>query len=83
MSEQSVFPEWKSFLGSSTDKETKDFIKSVNEDFKSYIMDLSNRFGVANNRTKKLFLDRDLSYTDWVNPNIKPRTIKIGELAYL
>ena len=29
MSEQSVFPEWKSFLGSSTDKETKDFIKSV------------------------------------------------------
>ncbi|MBQ1180907.1 MAG: ribonucleoside triphosphate reductase [Treponema sp.] len=29
MSEQSVFPEWKSFLGSSTDKETKGFIKSV------------------------------------------------------
>lgn len=29
MSEQSVFPEWKSFLGSSSDKETKDFIKSV------------------------------------------------------
>ena len=29
MSEQSVVPEWKSFLGSSTDKETKDFIKSV------------------------------------------------------
>ena len=29
MSEQSVFPEWKSFLGSSTDKETIDFIKSV------------------------------------------------------
>lgn len=29
MSEQSVFPEWKNFLGSSTDKETKDFIKSV------------------------------------------------------
>lgn len=29
MSEQSVFPEWKSFLGSSTDKETIGFIKSV------------------------------------------------------
>lgn len=29
MSEQSIFPEWKNFLGSSTDKETKDFIKSV------------------------------------------------------
>lgn len=29
MSEQSVFPEWKSFLGSSADKETKGFIKSV------------------------------------------------------
>lgn len=29
MSEQSVFPEWKSFLGSSSDKETKGFIKSV------------------------------------------------------
>lgn len=29
MSEQSVFPEWKNFLGSSTDKETKGFIKSV------------------------------------------------------
>ena len=29
MSEQSVFPEWKSFLGSSKDEETKSFIKSV------------------------------------------------------
>lgn len=29
MNEQSVFPEWKSFLGSSADKETKGFIKSV------------------------------------------------------
>ena len=29
MSEQSVFPEWKSFLGSSSDSETKGFIKSV------------------------------------------------------
>ncbi|MCR4579355.1 MAG: ribonucleoside triphosphate reductase [Treponema sp.] len=29
MSEQSIFPEWKSFLGSSSDEETKGFIKSV------------------------------------------------------
>lgn len=29
MSEQSIFPEWRSFLGSSTDAETKGFIKSV------------------------------------------------------
>lgn len=29
MSEQSVFPQWKSFLGNSGDEETKSFIKSV------------------------------------------------------
>ncbi|MGN0740897.1 MAG: ribonucleoside triphosphate reductase [Treponema sp.] len=29
MSDQSVFPEWKSFLGTSQDKETQSFIKSV------------------------------------------------------
>ena len=29
MSDQSIFPEWRSFLGSSDDKETKGFIKSV------------------------------------------------------
>ncbi len=29
MSEQSIFPEWRSFLGTSSDKETKGFIKSV------------------------------------------------------
>jgi ribonucleoside-triphosphate reductase (formate) len=29
MSEQSVFPEWKKFLGNSSDEETKDFIKFV------------------------------------------------------
>ena len=29
MSDQSVFPEWRSFLGSSKDKETENFIKSV------------------------------------------------------
>lgn len=29
MSDQSIFPEWRSFLGSSSDKETKGFIKSV------------------------------------------------------
>jgi len=29
MSEQSVFPEWRSFLGSSSDSETRGFIKSV------------------------------------------------------
>ena len=29
MNEQSVFPQWKSFLGSSADEETKSFIKSV------------------------------------------------------
>ncbi|MBQ3836775.1 MAG: ribonucleoside triphosphate reductase, partial [Treponema sp.] len=29
MSEQSVFPQWKSFLGKSGDEETKSFIKSV------------------------------------------------------
>ncbi len=29
MSEQSVFPEWKNFLGSSGDEETRNFIKSV------------------------------------------------------
>ena len=29
MSEQSIFPEWRNFLGSSSDSETKDFIKSV------------------------------------------------------
>ncbi|MCR5045080.1 MAG: ribonucleoside triphosphate reductase [Treponema sp.] len=29
MSEQSVFPQWKSFLGSSGDEETKSFIKNV------------------------------------------------------
>ena len=29
MSEQSIFPEWRNFLGSSSDQETKGFIKSV------------------------------------------------------
>ncbi len=29
MSDQSIFPEWRSFLGTSSDKETKGFIKSV------------------------------------------------------
>ncbi|MBO4532375.1 MAG: ribonucleoside triphosphate reductase [Treponema sp.] len=29
MSEQSIFPEWRNFLGSSSDSETKGFIKSV------------------------------------------------------
>ena len=29
MSEQSIFPEWRSFLGSSSDEETRGFIKSV------------------------------------------------------
>jgi len=29
MNEQSVFPEWKAFLGKSSDEETKNFIKSV------------------------------------------------------
>ena len=29
MSDQSIFPEWRSFLGSSSDNETKGFIKSV------------------------------------------------------
>ena len=29
MSDQSIFPEWRSFLGSSSDKETKGFLKSV------------------------------------------------------
>ena len=29
MSDQSIFPEWRSFLGSSSDKETNGFIKSV------------------------------------------------------
>ncbi len=29
MSDQSIFPEWRSFLGASSDKETKGFIKSV------------------------------------------------------
>ncbi|MCQ2591568.1 MAG: ribonucleoside triphosphate reductase [Treponema sp.] len=29
MSDQSIFPEWRNFLGSSSDKETKGFIKSV------------------------------------------------------
>ena len=29
MSDQSLFPEWRSFLGTSSDKETKGFIKSV------------------------------------------------------
>ena len=29
MSEQSVFPQWKSFLGKSGDEETKSFIKNV------------------------------------------------------
>ena len=29
MSEQSVFPEWRAFLGSSQDSETKNVIKSV------------------------------------------------------
>ena len=29
MSNQSIFPEWRSFLGSSSDTETKGFIKSV------------------------------------------------------
>lgn len=29
MSNQAVFPEWKSFLGTSQDKETENFIKSV------------------------------------------------------
>ena len=29
MSEQNVFPEWRSFLGSSADHETEGFIKKV------------------------------------------------------
>lgn len=29
MSDQSIFPEWRSFLGTSSDKETKGFLKSV------------------------------------------------------
>ena len=29
MSDQSIFPEWRSFLGSSSDKETKGFLRSV------------------------------------------------------
>lgn len=29
MNDQSVFPEWRAFLGSSSDSETKNFIKSV------------------------------------------------------
>ena len=29
MSDQSIFPEWRSFLGSSSDSETKGFLKSV------------------------------------------------------
>ena len=29
MSDQSIFPEWRSFLGNSSDSETKGFLKSV------------------------------------------------------
>ena len=29
MSEQSVFPEWRAFLGSASDEETRNVIKSV------------------------------------------------------
>lgn len=55
---------------SATDTSFKDILRIANlEDFKSYILDTSNKYGLANAKTKDKFKKHGLNYEAWINPN--------------
>ena len=67
MSDQSVFPEWRSFLGKSSDKETKGVLKSV--------VKRSGEIAPTDQKLKKLLAKQSLQLKKILMTNVQQRSL--------
>ena len=64
--------------GFSNSDEINTIIKnSTTRDFKEFILDTDNEYGVANKNTENIFKENGINYAEWLNPTISKNEITV------